>query len=589
MYSHPPLQSRVIKPSAGFGVGRSPPTCTTKTTARNGRYKMYDVQTMQQALDEIEKGMSIRRAAEAYNIPKSTLGDMVSGKSSIGARSGCAILSCAEEQELCTFLVEAAKIGYPRTCQQAIAIAQEIADKKGIDSTVTKGWWQSYCARFPQLTLRSSVPLTKARHRATDPAVLDTYYDILYECLSDNEILDEPATIYNCDETGLPINPASHQVITTVGSKNTFTITDGTKGQYTVLACTCATGTAIPPFIVLNRKSLGRDFTKGEVPGTLYGLSANGWMTQELFHQWFLNHFLKYATPQRPIILIMDGHSSHYSPATIKLAAEHKVILFTLPPNTTHLTQPLDRACFAPLKNAWREIHHIFLTNNPGRRVTHNDFSALFAQAWFKSMTMANIIAGFRVTGIFPFQRMSLEPPSTSGPTLAERTGLAYIPLFTPARTKRPLDMTTNSGTPYLAKKESTPIIQAKVTMRTQTSISNILEEHIKPPSANTSHLAKPRKEASTACVVTSKENLQALDLKQKAKEEKEAKKSEKQRMREDKAKTKAAVKEQQRKLGLDIHIHDYECSLLCTYIHTTCSIPVANLIPGIMHANAFT
>lgn len=140
-----------------------------------------------------------------------------------------------------------------------------------------------------------------------------------------------------------------------------------------MLPCTCATGTAIPPFIVVNRKTLGRDFTKGEVPGTLYGLSANGWMTQELFHQWFLNHFLKYASPKQPIILITDDHSSHYCPATIKVAAEHKVILHVHSTTKYHPphTADIDRACFAPLKNAWREIHHIFLTNNPGRRVTH--------------------------------------------------------------------------------------------------------------------------------------------------------------------------------------------------------------------------
>jgi len=48
----------------------------------------------------------------------------------------------------------------------------------------------------------------------------------------------------------------------------------------------------------------------------------------------------------------MDGHSSHYSPAAICLAAEQEVILLTLPPNTTHVTQPLDKGCFGPLKGA---------------------------------------------------------------------------------------------------------------------------------------------------------------------------------------------------------------------------------------------
>ena len=93
-------------------------------------------------------------------------------------------------------------------------------------------------------------------------------------------------------------------------------------------ACTSATGAALPPFIVLDDKTLNFKFTLGEVPGTLYGLSPNGWMNQELFHGWFTNHFLQYATPQRPILLLMDGHSSHYCPATITLAAENQVILY---------------------------------------------------------------------------------------------------------------------------------------------------------------------------------------------------------------------------------------------------------------------
>ena len=242
----------------------------------------------------------------------------------------------------------------------------------------------------------------------------------------------------------------------------------------------------------------------------------------------------------------MDGHSSHYSPATIALAAEHKVLLFTLPPNTTHLTQPLDRACFAPLKSAWREIHHIFLTTNPGRRVTHGDFSALFAQAWFKSMTMANIIAGFRVTGIFPFQRMSLEPPSSSCQTLAERTGLTYIPLFSPSRSNQSLNMPPKIGNPCATLEVSTQHVPANVSMRTQTSISNIIKEHM-PSSAQASMLTKTLKEPSTGCVLTSKENIQALMIKQQAKKEKEELKKEKQRRRDDKAKARVTAKKQPR------------------------------------------
>ena len=110
--------------------------------------------------------------------------------------------------------------------------------------------------------------------------------------------------------------------------------------------------------------------TKGEVPGTLYGLSRNGWMNSELFYHWFLNHFLQYAPQTCPLMILLDGHSSHYSPATIKLAAENQIVVFVLPSRTTHFAKPLDKGSFYPLKIAWRKYSHEFRAKNPGRVVT---------------------------------------------------------------------------------------------------------------------------------------------------------------------------------------------------------------------------
>ena len=70
---------------------------------------------------------------------------------------------------------------------------------------------------------------------------------------------------------------------------------------------------------------------------------------------WFNDHFLRYAPPVRPLLLLMDGHSTHFCPDTIRLAAEKDVVLFTLPPNTTHIAQPLDKGCFGPLKTEWKK------------------------------------------------------------------------------------------------------------------------------------------------------------------------------------------------------------------------------------------
>ena len=82
-------------------------------------------------------------------------------------------------------------------------------------------------------------------------------------------------------------------------------------------------------------------------------MSENGWIEQELFFYWLKDLFLKYIPPERPVMLVMDGHSSHYTPEAIRGAAQMGVIVLCIPPNTTHATQPLDVSLFGPLKRHW--------------------------------------------------------------------------------------------------------------------------------------------------------------------------------------------------------------------------------------------
>ena len=91
--------------------------------------------------------------------------------------------------------------------------------------------------------------------------------------------------------------------------------------------------------IIWDRKTLKQEWTTGEVEETLHGMSSKGWMDMSLFEQWFSKHFLHHVPSVRPL-LHMDGHSSHYSPLAVNMAAEEEIILFALPSNTTHLSQP---------------------------------------------------------------------------------------------------------------------------------------------------------------------------------------------------------------------------------------------------------
>ena len=134
----------------------------------------------------------------------------------------------------------------------------------------------------------------------------------------------------------------------------------------------------------------------------------------------------------------MDTQSTIYCPDTVRLAAKERGIAFALPPNTTHLTQPLDKGCFGPLKTCWKEACHNYMSDHPGEVVNRYVFSKLFSKAWTNAMSIRNIMSGFKVCGIYPFDRNALRLPLEEVPkrmeTLAKKSGLAYIPLFSPAK-----------------------------------------------------------------------------------------------------------------------------------------------------------
>ena len=461
MLSIPTLRDRVIRCHSTHSV----PAFSKAAPNRPSQYKQYEENRMQRALNAVQDGQSIRRAALEYGVPKSTLGDRVSGRVTHGTLSGPSrYLSSEEEDELVRFLLGCASVGYAKSRKEVLALVQSLVANRGITKLVTSGWWESFCRRNPNLTIRTPAPLSQARVAASDSDVISRYFDILEQTLADNHLEDKPCQIFNMDETGMPLDPKSVRGIFAKGEKNPVGFSSGNKSQITVVACVSAAGYCIPPMVVWDRKNLNVDLVEGEVPGTFYGLSENGWMDQELFDGWFCHHFLRYAPPTRPILLLLDGHSSHYSPDTIHSAAEEQVIVFALPPHTTHLSQPLDRGCFAPLKVAWREVCHQYMADNPGKVVTRYNFSRLFCEAWMNAMTMTNITSGFKVTGVYPVNRDAVHVPGCSGSqlSLSEATGLAYIPLYSPAKRSRPL-----AGSP------SIPVFSEKELCLFQTRFEN--------------------------------------------------------------------------------------------------------------------
>ena len=362
---------------------------------------------MHQAIECARSGAaSANKAAEMYGIPKSTLKDRLSGRVQPGSRPGPhPYLMPSEEAELASHLIEAAAIGVGKTRSEVMRIAQEVAEAKGVlkQTRISSGWWRRFLERNPALRLRAGDATAGVRIDAINEESMRGYFGLLKEVYDELDFEAHPERIYNMDETGVPLNPRPPKVLAKKGQKKVRYRCSGQKAQITVVGCCSATGQAIPPFIIFAAKQLNALWMRNEVAGSRYAVSENGWIDQELFHFWLTEHFLQHAINSGPILLLLDGHSSHFKPDTIHFAKEQNVVVFCLPPHTTHECQPLDCSLFGPLKVHWRHVCHEFHQKNPNGTITKLNFTGLFKQAWLKAISVENIVNGFKKSGVFPF------------------------------------------------------------------------------------------------------------------------------------------------------------------------------------------
>ena len=314
-------------------------------------------------------------------------------------------MTSKEEGDLSSFLKQCATVGYGKTRRDVLNIAQNVAEEKGVlrGSRISQGWWHRFRLRQNDLTLRRGDNTAYVRMDAVNAQTMKQYFGLLGDTLKEHGLLNCPSQIYNVDESGMPLDPKAPNVVAVKGAKKVRYRSPGRKGQVTVVGCGNASGQVIPPMIIFDAKKLNHAWTQKEVPGTKYGLSDKGWITTDLFEAWLMEHFLQYAVSLRPLLLLLDGHSTHYQPDVVRYAKENNVIMLCLPPHTTHETQPLDCGAFAPLKSHWSTVCHDFIQKNPGKVITKFNFNQWFSEAWLHAIVPSNIISGFRTCGVYPF------------------------------------------------------------------------------------------------------------------------------------------------------------------------------------------
>ena len=219
--------------------------------------------------------------------------------------------------------------------------------------------------------------------------------------------MNSPRRLYNCDETFLPLDGTREKAVTLKKAKYAYAQAHGTSDHITMLCGASAAGIALPPMIIYPKSFPGGAYTFNDA---VYAKSESGWVDSELFLSWMHKVFLEFAVPQRPVMLFVDGHKSHLSLELIDLARKNNVILFCLPPHTTHALQPLDVAVFKSFKDQFFKSVRALSFSKKNFIVSKRDFAAVVKDPFEKAFSMSNIKAGFSKAGIYPFNPNAIDP-----------------------------------------------------------------------------------------------------------------------------------------------------------------------------------
>ena len=203
--------------------------------------------------------------------------------------------------------------------------------------------------------------ITARAKACTEEAIRKWYVE--FEQFLDVHGVCDPSSIWNADETGCPLCPRTGKVLCLSGTKDVYQITGSSREKITTLCAISASGNIIPPMHLFPGQRFKYNPLEGCVPGAYFGKSPSGWMTTELFYGWLANHFVLQISPRRPVVLLVDGHSTHIDIEISRFCQKNGIFLYCLPPHSSQITQPLDVGFYGPLKQSWKKAVAKFSVN----------------------------------------------------------------------------------------------------------------------------------------------------------------------------------------------------------------------------------
>lgn len=368
--------------------------------------------------------MTIRAASRTYGVPRGTLQDRIhlrvpEGPRRMGPES---ILNKYEEAEIATWLKDLAMCGFPKKPDNLLNSVQQMMIEDGrpnpfINGRPGKKWMNSFFKRNESISMRTPEAISKGRAVITKESIIK-WFEKLTDYLTQIQALDvleDPKRVLNGDETSFMLCPKTGKVIAPRGYKNVYQIVKGKeKEAVTVLAFFSAMGDILPPCVVFPYIRPPKDVVNSMPDDWFLGKSDTGWMKADIFYDYITKCLTKWIDDnevKKPVLVFVDGHKTHMTIKLSKFCHDNNIILYALPPNTTHLMQPADVSVFKPLKSEWAITVHDWCSQpeNVNTVLTKTTFCPLLNKILSKESLKESIKNGFRKCGLYPFDPSAVD------------------------------------------------------------------------------------------------------------------------------------------------------------------------------------
>lgn len=249
-----------------------------------------------------------------------------------------------------------------------------------------------------------------ARIASSTPEVIAPYFDQLESLLKTNEY--PPALILNFDETAIQADNKTKKVLITFEKKRGIVPLPDSRYRFTLCACIAADGSHLKPLVILPGKKL--PYLPEEIVSECeLEVQENSSIDKEKLERyvddvvipWINQKRIEIRKEESRAMFILDNHTTRKNEGLMEKFFENRIDVLFLPPNTTHLTQPLDVVVFSSMKSQ--------LSTKIKRRVNMGEplaemrvkmiESAL--ECYQTSCSSFTVRKAFKMTGIVPFNR----------------------------------------------------------------------------------------------------------------------------------------------------------------------------------------